>query len=285
MINFLLARMIARLDADFNGAGTPDIAGGPADPPTANLPRIVLSPGILTIPKPFGDLPAGEMRPRDIMDSFAVNTASAATILGPYTLSQVALEATVGCRFNWKQAGDNLEGKKQRIYPRKDNAGDGFVVDLATHKVEIFFAAPLPGVPTLEVEYQYPAVFTMCEFRQGLLLETFAGSAAEAEKWSSLAAAVLATRAKTLLEEANQNSNFQSSGSYVSRSIFNTFQMTDGLVDRSSNAVFRYLLNFTITGQLILERTFAENVDVIRKIFSPGHKNDPGTINIEANLD
>jgi hypothetical protein len=286
MINFLIARMITQLDADFNGAGTPAIAAGPADVPgVGQLPRIVLSPGLLELPPPFGDLPAGEMRPRDMTDNFVVNTASPATVQGPYTLSQSPLEGSISCRFNWQKPGDEFEGKKQRIYPRVNGLGDGFEVDLGTKKLTVFFAAPLPETPTLEVDYNYPAVFTMCEFHQVLLLEVFASSAAEAEKWASLAAAVVTTRSKSLLEEANQNSNFQSSGSYVSRSLFNTFQMSDGLVDRPANNVFRYLLNFNITGQLILERTFTDSVDVIRKIYSPGHKSDAGTINIEANLD
>jgi hypothetical protein len=285
MIHALLVRMIARLDADFDGVGTPVISAGPADPPTTDFPRIVLSPGKLQLPPPIGELPAGEMQPRDTTDTFAVNTASPATVQGPYTLSQSALEGTVSCRFSWMQPGDELEGKKLRIYPRKGGQGDGFEIDHSTGEVAVFYAAPLAGVPTLEVAYRYPAVFTMRSFHQLLLLEAYATTPADAEKWAALSAAILTTRAKSLLEEANDNSNFQSSGSYVTRSLFNTFQLSEGLLDRASSTVCRFALTFAVTGQLTLERTFTENLEVIRKVFSPGHRGDPGTINIEPNLD
>lgn len=285
MINTLISEMIAQLDADFNGAGTPSIAAGPIDPPTNGLPRIVLSPGKLEITPPFGELPAGEMCPREITDTFPVNTASPSTIKGPYTLSQSALEGTVSCRFHWKQPGDEFEGKKQRIYPRKAQQGNGFEVDFSNGELSVFYSTPLVGAPTLEVTYSYPAVSTMCDFHQGLQLEAFASNPADAEKWSALAVAILTTRSRSLLEEANQNSNFQSSGTYVSRSLFNSFQLSEGLLDRPGGSVFRYLLSFSVAGRLILERTFTDNAEVIRKIFSPGHKNDPGLVNIEANLD
>lgn len=285
MVDALITKMIAQLDADFNGAGTPVIVKGPINPPTAGLPRIALSPGPLEVPPPFGDIPPGQMRPRETMQAFPVNTTNPDTVKGPYTLSQSPLEGTVSCRFNWKQPGDDLEGKKQRIYPRKNNEGDGFEVDNATRNVTIFYAAPIPGAPTLEIEYNYPAIFTMREFRQVVMLETFAANPADAEKWTALATAVLTTRTATLLDEANESVNNHSEGSYVTRSLYNTFHLLDGLLDHPSNNVFRYALNFSVTGQLILERTFTDNVEVIRKIFSPGHKDDPGTINIEANLD
>ena len=285
MINALLSVMITQLDADFNGAGTPSIVKGPINPPTAGLPQIALSPGKLEMPPPFGDIPPGQMQPRETMDTFPVNTTNAETIKGPYTLSQSPLEGSILCRFNWKQPGDDLEGKKQLIYPRKNNAGDGFEIDLATGNVEIFYAAPLPGTPTLEIEYNYPAVFTLREFRQALVLETFAANPADAEKWTALATAVLTTRAHVLLEAANESANNHTSGTYVTRSLYNTFHLAEGLLDRTTDTVFRYSLFFTVTGQLILERTFTDNVEVIRKIFSPGHKGDAGTINIEPNLD
>ena len=129
MINALISKMIAQLDADFNGAGTPTIGSGPVTTPTSGLPKIILSPGQLEMPPPFGDIAPGEMRPRETRQEFVVNTTSAATIKGPYTLSQSALEGSVSCRFNWKQPGDNLEGKKQRIYLRKNNEGDGFEIN------------------------------------------------------------------------------------------------------------------------------------------------------------
>jgi hypothetical protein len=285
MINFLISRMIAQLDADFNGTGTPNIVQGPVNPPTTGLPQIVLSPGKLEMPPPFGDIPPGQMQPRETMDTFPVNTVSADTIRGPYTLSQSALGGSVSCRFNWKQAGDDLEGKKQRVYPRINHQGDGFEIDFATREVDVFYAASLPGVPTLEVEYNYPAVFTLREFQQILVLETFAANPIDAEKWAALATAVLTSRTSSLLDDANNTANFHSSGNYVARSLFNTFYLTDGSLDHPSDNVFRYSLNFNITGQFIPERTFTDNVEVIRKIFSPGHKGDPGTINIEVNLD
>src|SRR5690242_7493570 len=105
MINFLISRMIAQLETDFNGADAPVIVRGPVNPPSGGLPQIVLSPGKLEMPPLFGDIPPGQMQPRETMDTFPVNTSSVETIRGPYTLNQSALEGSVSCRFNWKQAG------------------------------------------------------------------------------------------------------------------------------------------------------------------------------------
>src|SRR3954454_5430011 len=108
MISFIISKMIAQLDADFGGAGISAVVQGPVTPPTEGLPQVVLSPGKLEMPPPFGDIPPGQMQPRETMDTFPVNTTSAETIRGPYILSQSALEGSVSCRFNWKQAGDDL---------------------------------------------------------------------------------------------------------------------------------------------------------------------------------
>ena len=285
MIRALLTQMIAQLGAAFNGAGAPAVVEGLAKPPAGDLPRLVLSPGKLEMPPPFGDAPPGQMQPREAMDVFPVVTTSAATVRGPYTLGQSPLEGTVACRFNWNQAGDPLEGKKQRIYPRKEPQGDGFDINYATKKVDVYYAAPLPGAPTLEIEYNYPAVYTLREFRQTMVLEAYADTPGEAEKWAALATAVLTTQAKSLLEEANQIAHRHNSGVYATRSLYNAFHLSEGLLDSTGNSVFRYSLQFQVTGQLILERTFTGSAELIRKIFSPGHKDDTGPINLEANLD
>jgi len=286
MIAALLGEMREQLNSAFGG--TPSVGEGPAAAPPqgqGQLPRIVLGPGKLELPPPFGDSPPGQMRPREAADNFAVNTSSAAAVQGPYTLAQAPLEGTVSCRFNWNQAGDPLEGKKLRLYPRQNQQGDGFEINYATRQLRVFYAAALTGAPRLEVEYQYPAVFTLREFRQTAVLEAYAGTRTDAEKWAALAAAVLTTHTRTLLDEANSVAHRHSAGNYVSRSLYNAFHLLDGTPDRLSDSMFRYTFQFSVTGQVILERTFAESADVIRKIFSPGHKEDAGSINIEANLD
>ena len=283
MINTLLAQMLTRLGFAFNGAGMPVIVEGPVKPPAGQLPRIVLSAGKLEIPPPFGDTPPGEMRPRQGMDHFLINTPNAS--MGPYTLGQTPLEGTVFCRFNWLERGGLEEGKKQQIYPRKDQMSDGFEINYKTRQMKIFFSSPLSGNPTLEVEYNYPAIFTLCEFKQIIILESYAGTPGDAEKWAALATAVLTTNARTLLDGANDIINRHIAGDYATRSLYNTFHLSEGLPERSADSVFRYSLYFNVTGQLILERTYTDPVNIIRNIFSPGHKKtDTSSIDIEANL-
>ena len=282
IIKAFIARIKTLLEDNGLGAGRPAVFEGPAiPPPVGQLPRIVVSAGKLEMPPPFGDAPPGQARPRDIREHFPVNINA---VQGPYTLAQMPLDGTVSCRLTWRTAGENLEGKKIRVYPRKGNTGDGFTVDYENRRINVFYAQTLADTPELEVEYAYAAIFTLREFRQMLLLEAYADMASNAEKWASLAAAVLLTNADTLLEDSNQSGNVHSNGNYTTTHLIGDFQWAEGLPEQVSSGVFRYTVQFRTSGQVILARTLSD-FGVIERIFSPGQKNAPGVINIEANLD
>jgi hypothetical protein len=284
IVKAFIGRALTRLQNDLNDPGTPGFVAGPALPPPAGqMPRVVLSAGKMEAPAPFNDAPAGQVRPRALRDTpFPVNLGN---LEGPYTLSQQPLEGTVSCRLAWNQPGDDLEGKKVRIYPRKGAAGDGFTIDYATREVRVYHAAPLSGVPVLEVEYTYAAIFSIREFRQMMSLEAYAATAVDAERWAALSASALISNTETLLRDTNASGNFHSSDQYVTEHFITDFQLSEGALERVADGQFRYTLQFRTAGQVIFVRSFADSAETIRKIFSPGHKNDAGAINIEANLD
>jgi hypothetical protein len=284
IIKALIARITTRLQTDLTGAGAPTVAEGPAPPPTGQgqLPRLVVSAGKLEMPPPFGDSPPGQVRPRETTEVFPVN---ANAVQGPYTLQQSPLDGTLSCRLVWRQRLDPLEGKKTRLYPRKGNTGDGFTINPQTRQLQLFHSQALSGTPELEVEYAYAAVFTLREFRQMLLLEAYANNLADAEKWAALATAVLLTNTAKLLEDSNKSGNVHSSGNYTTTHLLSEVQWVEGLPERIADNIFRHTAQFRCSGQIILARTLSESAAAIQKIYSPGHKSDPGPISIEANLD
>lgn len=284
IIKAFIGRVLARLQDDLSNPGAPSFVTGPALPPSqGQLPRVVVSAGKLESPASFGDAPPGQVRPRAFKESpFVVNVGN---VEGPYALSQQPLEGTVSCRLVWLQPGDPLEGKKIRLYPRKGNSGDGFTVNYAVPEIRVFHAAALSGTPKLEVEYTYPAIYSIREFRQLMLLESYADTPANAEKWAALAVSVLVSNTDALLNATNSSGNFHSSGNYVTEHLLSEFQLADGLLERISDTQFRYTLQFRTAGQVILVRTFSDNAEVIKKIYSPGHRGDAGPVSIEANLD
>lgn len=284
IIKAFISKVLARLQADLSNPGTPTFVVGPALPPSqGQLPRLIVSAGKMELPASFGDAPPGQVRSRAFKESpFMVNLGN---VEGPYALSQQPLEGTVSCRLAWLQPGDPLEGKKIRLYPRKGNSGDGFMVNYAVPEIRVFHSAALSGTPKLEVEYTYPAIYSIREFRQLMLLESYADTPSNAEKWASLAASVLISNTDALLNDTNSSGNFHSSGNYVTEHLLSEFQLVEGLLDRISDTQFRYTLQFRTAGQVILVRTFSDNAEVIKKIYSPGHRGDAGPVSIEANLD
>lgn len=289
IIQALITRIIPLLSSGLTAQNPQDppppaIAEGPTLPPSGQgqMPRIVVSAGKLEMPPPFGDSPPGQVRPRETREVFSVNINA---VQGPYTLAQSPLDGTLSCRLVWRQRSDALEGKKLRLYPRKGNSGDGFTVNSTTRQIQVFHAAQLAGTPELEVEYAYAAVFTLREFRQMLLLETYAGNIGDAEKWAALAASVLITNMANLLEDSNKSGNSHNSGNYATTHLVSDVQWVEGLPERVADNVFRYTVQFRTSGQIILARTLSEGVGIIEKIYSPGHKGDTGPVSIEANLD
>lgn len=290
IIQALITRIIPLLSSGLTAQNPQDppppaIAEGPTLPPSGQgqMPRIVVSAGKLEMPPPFGDSPPGQVRPRETTEVFPVNVA------GSYTLAQSPLDGTLSCRLVWLKRPSPLEGKKIRLYPRKGNSGDGFTVNPATKQIQVFYAALSLSDPTvdpeLEVEYAYAAVFTLREFRQMLLLEAYATTVGDAEKWAALAASVLITNMANLLEDSNKSGNSHNSGNYATTHLVSDVQWVEGLPERVADNVFRYTVHFRTSGQIILARTLSEGVGIIEKIYSPGHKGDTGPVSIEANLD
>lgn len=283
IIKSFIGKAIARLQADLNVVGAPVFLVGPTTVPAANeLPRVVASAGPLEMLGAFGDAPAGQVRPRTFRETpFPINLGN---VEGPYALSQQPLDGTVSCNLAWKQAGDALEGKKIRLYPRKGNSGDGFTVDYANSMIRVFHAAPLTGTPTLEVEYSYAATYSIREFQQRMVLASYAATPADAEKWAALAASVLVSNTPSLLSAANSSGNLHSGGNYVTEHLISEFNLAEGALERVGNGIFCYTLQFDTRGQVILMRTVNDGFNVIQKIYSPGHRGDAGPVAIEPNV-
>lgn len=275
-------RVISRLQNDLSGPDKPVLVLGPIAPPSGTQKRLVVSAGKMDMQSVFGDAPPGQVRPRERRESFSIDINN---IQGPYTLSQEPLEGTLSCRLVWKQPGDNLEGKKTRVYPRKGNIGDGFSINYLAKTLRVFHAAPLSGTPTLEVEYSYPAIFTIREFNQVMVLESYAGTPDEAEKWAALATGILVSNTPALLEATNGSGNVHSNGNYLTEHLISQFHPVDGIMEQVGDNLFRYTVHFHTQGQVIMVRAMTEAANVIEKIYSPGKRTEDGPVTIDANLD
>lgn len=280
MIQNLINAARQLLNTELNGTGL-NVLEGPILNPAANqLPLVALSFGRFESTAQFGDDPPGEMRTRETKEIFVVDPSNRS---GPYQLAQSPLEGTLSCRLIWNQAGDPLEGKKIRLYPvQGDNPS--FILRASEREIEISYTPAIVGAPRLEVEYAFAAVYAIREFQQILKLDCYAATGSIAEQWAALVSAVLINNNAALLKTANSSNNLHSAGNYATQHLINTAVLQEGNLNKVSTDLHHYQLLFQISGQLVLSRTMSGGAETIQKIFSPGHKDDAGVVNVEVDL-
>jgi hypothetical protein len=123
------------------------------------------------------------------------------------------------------------------------------------------------GGAAVLLDYAFAGVFAERGFRQGLDLDAFAATAADAERWASLASASLLTAADRLLAEAA--SDYASRGPVSARHELTRMDLVDGLAAPFKGGV-RMRISFSVRGKLTFAREEAATFGILRHVRSPG---------------
>ncbi|HEV3052550.1 MAG TPA: DNA polymerase [Longimicrobium sp.] len=116
------------------------------------------------------------------------------------------------------------------------------------------------------VEYAFAGVFTRREFRQALLLDAWAATGAEAERWASLAAAVLLTGAPGLLAEAT--ADYAAPGGVSALHKLTRLELAEGETAAFEGGI-RQRLTFSVRGQLTCACPEPQTLAILRHVHSP----------------
>lgn len=116
------------------------------------------------------------------------------------------------------------------------------------------------------VDYAYAGLFFEREFRQALWVDAYDSAAGGAERWGSLAAAVLLTYADELLAA---ETDYPSRKTVSARHQLSRIEMVDG-DPAPFEAGTRLRMGFRVAGKLTLVRQKADSAAIIRRILSPG---------------
>jgi hypothetical protein len=137
------------------------------------------------------------------------------------------------------------------------------------------------GGAAVWLEYAFAGVFTRREFRQTLLLDAWAATAADAERWASLACAVLLTGGASLLADAA--ADYASRGVVSAQHELVKLDLAEGET-AAFDAGVRQRLAFSVRGRLAFAREEAQTFGILRHIHSPAAF-VPGGVAIEPELD
>lgn len=135
------------------------------------------------------------------------------------------------------------------------------------------------GGAAVLLDYAFAGVFAERGFRQGLDLDAFAATAADAEKWASLAAASLLTASGRLLAAAA--AEYASRGPVSARHELTRLELVDGFAAPFGGGV-RMRLSFSVRGKLVFAREEAQTFGILRHVRSPGvYSPDPVAVEPE----
>ncbi len=135
------------------------------------------------------------------------------------------------------------------------------------------------GGAVARLDYAFAGIFSIREFRQAMVLEAYDSGPGGAERWGSLAAAVLLTWSDELL--AAGTSDHPSRKSVSARQQPTRIDLVDGAAERF-DAGTRMRMAFRVGGRLTVSREQREGLAIIEQIRSPGSTSrDPLAIDVE----
>lgn len=135
------------------------------------------------------------------------------------------------------------------------------------------------GGASARLDYAFAGIFTIREFRQALVLESYDAAPGGAERWGSLAAAVLLTWADELL--AAGTADYPSRKAVSARHEATRIDLVDGASERFDDGT-RMRMAFRVGGRLTVSREQRGGFGVIERIRSPRSTSlDPVAIDAE----
>ena len=275
MIHKLLEAIVLVLRAGFTGViPTPAsrITFGTAVTPNAGqLPRLAAYAGLLEISQAAADTASSAVRPQALRERLTVNGGAPQ---GPYTLAKTPLEGSLSCQAVYQEG---LVGESRKLLVENKD----FTINYLNHTIS--FSTSLTGAGVLLVQYSFPGVYTVREFRQEFYLDVFDSNAADLERWSALSVSMILTNHDSLLETFNQtNKTEHSANEYLSVHTIRNIHLLDG-TPALVTSPFLHKLRFEVRGDIKPVKEISGGFGLIERVHSPGKTGGP--VDIDANLE
>ena len=259
MIYKLLEAIVGVLQTAFLESDVPDARITVGRLSLAQLdpaPRIGVSFGPLAVNQQMAESPSSTVRPQEKKERIAVDNVHP---LGPYILSKTPLENSLTGQVIFK---DGLVGERRRlILENKD-----FTLNYATRTLA--FTTDISGADVLSLQYSFPGIFTIREFKQGLIVEIIEASAWNLERLSAITTAVLLTNHDAFLEQFNKtNRTEHSSGNYLSAHTIREITLLNVTPSYFTEPpIFLMRLQCEVAGDIKAIKEIGDGFDLIKKI-------------------
>ena len=266
MLHKFLEHIAAQLRLGLAGS-LPDpathVSVGQIAPPAAGLrPRIALFAGKMDITAGLNGSPSSQPQPQEMRETLTI--AGGAAAVGPYLLAKTPLEGTARAKVIFNP--DGLGERRVLAVEKKD-----FTINYTTRQLVFSKLEKVAGAGRVVVQYAFPGVFSMREFQQDFFLDIFETTAADAEKWGSLAAAIALTNYDELLDRYNRTdpTDYAATDYRATHRLTQVFFLGGGaeiLPDGSP----KYQLRFAAKGQFRPVKQIAGGFGIIEHIHSIG---------------
>lgn len=275
MINKLLEAIVIVLRAGFTGVIPAPAAritfGTAVTPNPGQLPRLAAYAGLAEISQSVNDTAGSQVRPRDLRERLTVNGGAPQ---GPYALSKTPLEGSLSCQVVYQEG---LVGEQRKLMVE----GKDFKINYSNHTMT--FTTSLAGAGVVLVQYNFPGVFTVREFRQEFYLDIFDGNPADLERWSALSVAMILTNQDGLLETFNQtNKTEHKANAYLSAHTLRNIGLLNG-TPALVTSPFQMKLKFEVRGEIRSTKEISGGFGLIERVHSRGKTGGP--VDIDAILE
>ena len=259
MIQRLLERSVellrSGLGPTMTDAATRIVTGPAVAPGGSATPQIILLPGPLGSSQAAAEAPSSEPRPRALTELIPVTAATT------YPLAQTPLDGTFMAEMILDRG--TTDERRMLLYPNQD-----YTLDPAVPNVT--FSADLAAASHVRFKYEYAGIYTFREIQQEWYVDILEASYLAAERWASLALAILMTNHDELVLHYNETMpSLYSSSDYVSDHRLITFNWLDASPEAGAQPA-HLRLRFQASAQLTLAKTLPGNVGTIEQVRSPG---------------
>lgn len=267
MIHKLLEAIVTVLRAGFTGIIPTPAAritfGTVVNPNAGQLPRLAAYAGLLETSQVNVDVASSAVRPQELRERL---TVSGGTPQGPYTLAKTPLEGSLLCQAVYQEG---LVGERRQLFQE----GKDFSVNYLNHTMT--FTTSLAGAGVLLVQYNFPGIFTIREFRQEFFLDIFDNDPAPLERWSAISTAIVQTNHDLLLQTFNQiNKTEHTANDYLSVHTVRHINLLSG-TPALVTSPFQMKLKFEVRGEIRSVKQISGGFGLIERVHSPGKTGGP----------
>ena len=231
--------------------------------PTLNArPKWGVEAKEMSIQQSMTDDISGDPRPVESRERIVVNGGNPA---GPYALGNQPLEGSMAMRVVYDEG--LVAERSINLLP-----GIDFTVDPQVPNFTVI--RDISGADVLRVTYSYVGISILREFEQQFQIQLFARGWTDFDKWLGITTAVVQSRQAQLIEQFNfQNPTNIALNGFIANSTIHKIKLLRieplPKTSRQSLTDLRWVLYYSVTGQLRLGESLSGGFGIVSSIHTP----------------